>query len=126
VTGAQSPDARTSDAGPPHGLIAVGAAGLSMEALVMWLSAPGIAALDRGHVSGAGIGYVVGVGVLLVVVAGTLRRRWGLRLGTAVQVPAVATGVVAWPMYVVAGVFALIWAYYLRLWRGSPSSAGGR
>jgi uncharacterized membrane protein YidH (DUF202 family) len=102
---------------PPRGLVAIGAAGLGMEALVMWLSAPGIATLDRGHVSSAGIGYVVGVGVLLVVVAGLLRRSWGLRLGSAAQVPALATGVVSWPMYVVAAVFALIWIYYLRLWR---------
>jgi hypothetical protein len=97
--------------------MAIGAAGLGMEALVMWLSAPGIAALDRGHVSAIGIGYVLGVGVLLVVVAALMRRSWGRRLGSAVQLPALATGVVAWPMYVVAAVFAAIWIYYLRLWR---------
>lgn len=102
---------------PPRGLVAVGAAGLAMEALVMWLSAPGIATLDRGHVSAVGIGYVVGVGVLLVVAAALLRRPWGRAAGSAVQVPAIATGVVAWPMYVVAAVFAAIWVYYLRLWR---------
>lgn len=102
---------------PPRGLVAIGAAGLSMEALVMWLSAPGIAALDRGHVSAIGVGYVVGVGLLLVVVAALLRRPWGRRAGTAVQLPVLATGVVAWPMYVVAVVFAGIWVYYLRLWR---------
>jgi hypothetical protein len=102
---------------PPRGLLAVGAAGLAMEALVMWLSAPGIATLDRGHVSAAGIAYVLGVGVLLVVVAGLLRRSWGLRAGSVAQLPAIATGLVAWPMYVVAGVFALIWVYSLRLWR---------
>ena len=104
-------------AAPPRGLVAIGAAGLGMEALVMWLSAPGIAALDRGHTSAAGIGYVLGVGFLLVVVAALLRRPWGLRAGTAVQLPALATGIVAWPMYVVAAVFAAIWVYYLRLWR---------
>jgi len=103
--------------GPPRGLIAIGAAGLGMEALVMWLSAPGIATLDRGHASAAGIGYVVGVGVLLVVVAALMRRPWGRYAGSAVQIPALATGVVAWPMYVVAAVFAAIWVYYLRLWR---------
>jgi hypothetical protein len=106
-----------STAQPPRGLVAVGAAGLAMEALVMWLSAPGIAALDRGHVSAIGIGYVVGVGVLLVVVAALLRRPWGRTAGSAVQLPVLATGVVAWPMYVVAAVFVAIWAYYLRLWR---------
>jgi uncharacterized membrane protein YidH (DUF202 family) len=102
---------------PPRGLVAIGAAGLSMEALVMWLSAPGIATLDRGHVSAIGIGYVVGVGVLLVAAAAVMRRPWGRTVGTAVQLPAVATGVVAWPMYVVAAVFAAIWIYYLRLLR---------
>jgi hypothetical protein len=102
----------------PRGLVAIGAAGLGMEALVMWLSAPGIAALDRGHVPTIGIGYVVAVGVLLVVAAALMRKPWGREVGTAVQVPAIATGVVAWPMYVVAAVFAAIWVYYLRLWRG--------
>lgn len=106
-----------TSADPPRGLIAIGAAGLSMEALVMWLSAPGIAALDRGHVPTLGIGYVVGVGVLLVVAAAVMRRPWGRTAGSAVQLPAVATGIVAWPMYVVAAVFAGIWIYYLRLWR---------
>ena len=101
----------------PRGLVAVGAAGLAMEALVMWLSAPGIAALDRGHASAIGIGYVAAVGVLLVVAAALMRRRWGRQVGSAVQLPALATGVVAWPMYVVAAVFAAIWVYYLRLWR---------
>jgi hypothetical protein len=106
-----------STAQPPRGLVAIGAAGLSMEALVMWLSAPGIATLDRGHVSAIGIGYVVAVGVLLVVVAALLRRPWGRTAGTVVQIPALATGAVAWPMYVVAAVFAAIWVYYLHLWR---------
>jgi hypothetical protein len=104
-------------AAAPRGLVAIGAAGLSMEALVMWLSAPGIAALNRGHVSAIGIGYVVGVGVLLVVAAALMRRPWGRRAGSVVQIPALATGVVAWPMYVVAAVFAAIWLYYLHLWR---------
>ena len=102
---------------PPRGLVAIGAAGLCMEALVMWLSAPGIATLDRGHVSTVGIGYVVAVGVALVVVAGLMCRPWGRHAGSAAQIPAIATGVVAWPMYVVAAVFAAIWVYYLRLWR---------
>lgn len=105
---------------PPRGLVAIGAAGLSMEALVLWLSAPGIATLDRGHVSAIGIGYVVAAGALLVVAAGLLRRPWGRWAGTAVQVPALATGVVAWPMYVVVAVFVAIWIYYLRLWRLEP------
>jgi hypothetical protein len=109
---------------PPRGLVAIGAAGLSMEALVMWLSAPGIATLDRGHVSAAGIGYVVAVGVVLVVAAALMRRPWGRQLGAAVQIPALATGAVAWPMYVVAAVFAAIWIYYLSLWRTSAAPPG--
>jgi len=27
---------------------------------------------------------------------------------------------VTWPMYVVGGLFTLIWVYYLRLWRPTP------
>lgn len=99
----------------PRGLIGIGAAGLVFEAIVLFLAAPAVASLRRGHVPAAGIGYLLGLGVLLVVVAGLLRRRGGVTAGTVVQVLVVAAGAVTWPMYVVGLIFAAIWAYWLYL-----------
>lgn len=102
---------------PPRGLLAIGAAGLGIEALVVLLATPAVFALDRGHVSGAAVGCLLGLFVLLVVAAGLLRRPYGRVVGTVVQPLVVLGGFVTWPMFVIGMIFSLIWAYYLRLWR---------
>jgi hypothetical protein len=98
----------------PRGLYAIGTAGLAIEALVLLLAIPAVASSERGHVSGAHIGYLVLLVVLLIVAAATLRRRGGKVVSTAVQVLVIAAGVVSWPMYVVGAAFAGIWVYWLR------------
>jgi hypothetical protein len=71
--------------------------------------------------------------VLLLALAGALlaaaflqRHRFGLVLGSALQVGVVATGLLTGGMYVVGGLFALVWIYLLRLRRDltrrSPTS----
>jgi hypothetical protein len=95
----------------------IGSAGLILEAIVLFLAASAVASLRRGHVPVGGIAYLLGLGVLLVVVASLLRRRGGVTAGTVVQVLVVAAGVVTWPMYVVGVVFGAIWAYWLHLRR---------
>jgi hypothetical protein len=95
----------------------VGAAGLVFEAIVLLLAIPAVISGERGHVPVGGLVYLALVAVALVVVAGLLRRPGGLPAGSVVQVAVVAAGVVTWPMYVVGAIFALIWLYYLRLWR---------
>jgi hypothetical protein len=102
---------------PPRGLIGIGAGGLVLEALVLFLAAPAVASLRRGHVPVVGVGYLLAVGVVLVMAATLLRRRHGLAAASVVQVFVVAAGVITWPMYVVGVIFAGIWIYYLRLWR---------
>jgi len=49
--------------------------------------------------------------VLLVVVAGLLRYRWGVWLGWLLQAVLVATGILLPVMYVVGAGFAAIWVY---------------
>jgi hypothetical protein len=104
--------------GPPRGLLGVGIGGLVLEALVLLLAAPAVATSERGHVVAWHVGYLLGLALLLLVAAGWLRRPHGLVPATVGQPLVVAAGVVTWPMYVVGTLFALIWLYYLRLWRG--------
>ncbi|HWC34592.1 MAG TPA: DUF4233 domain-containing protein [Mycobacteriales bacterium] len=105
----------------PRGLYAVGAAGLSLEALVVLLAVPAVASSQRGHVSAPDIGYLVGLVVALIVAAAVLRRRGGKVVSSAVQVLVIAAGAVSWPMYVVGAAFAGIWIYWLRQWHLPPS-----
>jgi peptidoglycan/LPS O-acetylase OafA/YrhL len=98
----------------PRGLYAVGAAGLGIEALVVLLAVPAVVSSQRGHVSGADVGYLCGLVVLLIVAAARLRHRGGKVISSAVQVLVIAAGAISWPMYVVGAAFAGIWIYWLR------------
>jgi hypothetical protein len=100
----------------PRGLYAVGSAGLAIEALVVLLAVPAVVSSQRGHVSAADIGYLVGLVALLVVAAAVLRRRGGKIVSSGVQLLVIGAGVVSWPMYVVGAAFAGIWVYWLRQW----------
>ena len=102
---------------PPRGLMAIGAAGLVFEALVLLLAVPAVTTAQRGHVHVGGVVYLGVLVLLLIVAAGVLRRRGGVAIATGVQVLVVAAGAVTWPMYAVGLVFAAIWVYWLRLRR---------
>ena len=104
----------------PRGLMAVGAAGLAFEALVLLLAIPAVTTAQRGHVHVAGVVFIAVLAVLLVVGAGMLRRPGGVVVATVLQLLVILAGVVTWPMYVVGLVFAAIWAYWLRLRRLGP------
>jgi hypothetical protein len=99
--------------------MAVGAAGLVFEAIVLLLAIPAVTTAQRGHVHVGEVLYLVMLVLLLVLAAGLLRRRAGVVLATGVQVLVIAAGVVTWPMYVVGAVFAAIWVYWLRLRRSA-------
>ena len=56
------------------------------------------------------------IGCFLVVVAACLQRRpAGLYVGTALQVPVVLTGLFAGVLWLLGGLFALLWLYLLQL-----------
>ena len=101
----------------PRGLMAIGAAGLVFEALVLLLAVPAVTTAQRGHVHVGEVVYLAVLVLLLIASAGLLRRPGGVAVATGVQVLVVAAGIVTWPMYVVGLVFAGIWAYWLRLRR---------
>jgi hypothetical protein len=58
---------------------------------------------------------LVGLAVVMVVAAGLARRRFGIGLGSALQVLFVLTGVLLPAMFVVGLIFAAIWGYLLSL-----------
>jgi len=92
---------------------------LVLEALLVLfatLVAAGLAAAEPG---GRSPGAVWAAGgtliVLLVALSRTLGRRGGYAAGSAAQVLVLATGLVVPTMYVVGGIFVVIWIVSLRL-----------
>ena len=84
------------------------AAILSLEAITLALTAPVMIAIaDIGAATALSVG--LGLMVACLLVAGMLRAEWGYRLGWAIQVAAVALGLVIPLMFVLGGIFALLW-----------------
>lgn len=84
------------------------AAMLFFEAILLGLSTPvmiTVEDVDRGLALWLGLGLAVAC----VLVAGLLRRPGGFALGHALQVAAIALGLLAPAMYFVGGLFALLW-----------------
>jgi len=87
---------------------------LGMEVVVFWLAI--IVAIVQDHVSVAAalaVGGALAVGC--VVVAGMIRRSWAYRAGGALQVLAIACGFVVTAMFVIGGIFAVLWVVCIRL-----------
>ena len=90
------------------------AAVLSLEAVTLGLTTPvmiSVAGVDTSTALWVGLGLTVAC----LVVAGMLRSEWAYGLGWAIQVAAVALGFVIPLMFVLGGIFALLWgsAYLL-------------
>lgn len=90
------------------------AAILSLEAVVLGLSVPVMIAVEDVEPAAA-VALGLGLAVLCVVTAGLLRRAWAYVVGHAIQVGAVALGLVVPSMFVVGAIFAALWltAYFL-------------
>ncbi|MDT0275950.1 DUF4233 domain-containing protein [Blastococcus goldschmidtiae] len=58
---------------------------------------------------------LVVLALLLILSSGVQRRERGLYIGTALQVPLLATGLMTAAMWFVAGAFVLIWLYLLQV-----------
>ncbi|BFU46444.1 DUF4233 domain-containing protein [Krasilnikovia sp. MM14-A1004] len=114
---AGSPDAVPGGAPRPSGLRnpqaavrGLGAGTLALEAVVLLLAIQPIRVLG-GHLSGWGVGAVVGLAVACVVVAGSMRRSWAWHAGTAIQVLLLACGLLHWSLAVLGLIFGAAWAY---------------
>ncbi len=84
------------------------AAVLSLEAIAVALSTPVMIAISDIRPAVA-LPVGLGLAVLCVLVAGMLRRESAYALGHVLQVAAIALGLLAPLMFVIGGIFALLW-----------------
>jgi uncharacterized protein DUF4233 len=99
------------------------AAVLGLEALVTLL-------IPRTIAFTTGLGPVrtaicIGLAAVLVVAAGLVRRPWGIALGSALQVPFLATGILIATMFLVAALFIAVWLRVLMFRHEVVGSPGG-
>jgi hypothetical protein len=90
------------------------AAVLCLEAIALGLVTPVLISIARVPV-GQALAIGLGLALCCVVLAGMLRGEWAYVLGWVIQVAALAVGVLVPMMFVVGGLFALLWgtAYFL-------------
>jgi len=90
------------------------AAILSLEAIALGLTTPVMISVADVSVGRA---VLIGLGLALacVILAGLLRSEWAYAVGWAIQIGAVALGFVIPLMFVLGGIFALLWGmgYFL-------------
>lgn len=96
---------RNTERSPRRGMCA---AVLCLEAIALSLTTPVMITIAGVPVRTA---LVVGLGlaVLCLLLAGMLRASWAYALGYAVQVAAVGLGFVISMMFLLGGIFALLW-----------------
>lgn len=84
------------------------AAVLTLEAVTLGLTTPVmISVADVSTATALWLG--LGLTVLCLLVAGLLRRPWAYYAGWAIQVAAVGLGFLVGIMFVLGGIFALLW-----------------
>ena len=92
------------------------AAVLVLEAIVVLFVPRGIAQSGPG-LTGFRLTVLLVLALLLILAAGVQRRPRGLVIGTVLQVPVVLTGLFSSVLWLVGGIFALLWLYLLQLRR---------
>ena len=98
------------------------AAVLVLEGIAVLFVPRGIAQSGPG-LTGGRLTFLLVLAVLLILAGGLQRRPRGLVVGTALQVPVLLTGLLNSAMWIVGGVFVLIWLYLLQVRKdllGSP------
>ena len=84
------------------------AAILCLEAITLGLTTPvmiSVSDVERGTALAVGLGLTV----VCLLLAGMLRREWAYAAGWAVQVAAIALGLVIPLMFFLGAIFALLW-----------------
>ena len=103
-------------------LAGAAAAVLLLEGIATLFVPRGIAQSGVG-LTGPRLALLLVLAVALILSSGLQRRPQGLVVGTVLQVPLLLTGLMNGAMWIVGGVFVLIWLYLLQVRRdllGSP------
>jgi hypothetical protein len=98
------------------------AAILLLEGIAVLFVPRGIAQSGNG-LTGFRLTVLIVLALALVLASGLQRRPQGLVIGTVLQVPLLLTGLFGSAMWLVGGLFVLIWAYLLQVRKdllGSP------
>lgn len=85
------------------------AAVLSLEAVTLGLTTPVLIVIAEVP-AGAALAVGLGLALACVLLAGMLRTEWAYGLGWAIQVVAIALGLVIPVMFLLGPVFAALWA----------------
>jgi hypothetical protein len=88
---------------------------LVLEALMVLFVPRTIAPLEGVGLTGGRLAFLLGLAGALIVASALQRRRGGLILASALQVPVIATGYLLTVMYVLGLLFAGVWVYLLRI-----------
>ena len=103
----------------------LGAAVLAFEAIVVLLAIPVVVVVGTVPVPPwLGITGGVTLALALVVLARYVTRPWAVPVGWVLQGLVVHTGLLAPPMFIVGGIFALLWGLAIRLARQVDEAAG--
>ena len=103
----------------------LGASVLALEAIVVILAIPVIVVVGTVPVSPAvAIPVGVGLAIALVVLARYVTRPWAIPVGWVLQALIVLTGFLAPAMFIVGGIFAVLWGVAIRLGREADGRAG--
>jgi hypothetical protein len=94
---------------------------LGMQAIVLLLAIP-VAITIVGVEPALAIGVGAGLIVLCVVAIAGLGRGWGYALGWVVQALTIASGFVVVQMFILGGIFALLYYMALRIARHVEAS----
>lgn len=97
---------------------------LLLEALVVLLVPRAIAQTDTGIDTTKTVVLVV-LAVALMITAFVMRRRWAVGLGSVLQLPVLATGLLEWVMVIIALVFIGLWVWVLTMRRDWVRAPGG-
>ena len=100
------------------------AAILLLEGIAVLFVPRGIAQSGDG-LTGFRLTVLIVLAVLLILASGLQRRPQGLVIGTVLQVPLLLTGLLGSAMWLVGGLFVLIWAYLLQIRKDLLGSAFG-
>jgi hypothetical protein len=91
------------------------AAGVLVLEGIATLFVPRGIAQEGAGLTGFRLVFLLVLAALLILSSGLQRRPYGLIVGTVLQVPMLLTGLFNGVMWIVGGVFALIWLYLLQV-----------